>query len=59
MSFDKKKGVTKRNYIIFLEVRVHVIAWIVQVVAIDHRLLLGLTISSFADQPSALLPINR
>jgi hypothetical protein len=31
MSFDKKKGVTKRNYIIFLEVRIHVVAWIVQV----------------------------
>jgi hypothetical protein len=59
MSFDKKKGVTKRNYIIFLEVRVHVVAWIVQVVGIDHRLLLGSTIGSFADQPSALLPINR
>jgi hypothetical protein len=31
MSFDKKKGATKRNYIIFLEVRIHVVAWIVQV----------------------------
>jgi hypothetical protein len=29
---DKKKRVTKRNYFIFLlEVRVHVLAWIVQV----------------------------
>jgi hypothetical protein len=28
-------------------------------VGIDHRLLLGSTIDSFADQPSALLPINR
>jgi hypothetical protein len=28
-------------------------------VGIDHRLLLGSTVGSFADQPSALLPINR
>jgi hypothetical protein len=28
-------------------------------VGIDRRLLLGSTVGSFADQPSALLPINR
>jgi hypothetical protein len=32
---------------------------IVSSIGIDHRLLLGSTIGSFADQLSALLPINR